>query len=386
MPKQSATLLKIGLVLDTSLDPPDGVQQYVISVGEWLRAQGHDVHYLVGQSKRADLPNIHSLARNFSVRFNGNRTTIPFPTSRRMLRRFLSDHQFDILHVQTPHNPFLAQRIILAASPNTAIVATFHVLPDGKLPVIGNYLLGTWLRSSLKRIDQMLSVSSAAKKFALQTFRLESRVLPNVFDYQRFKAAVPLIQYKDDTKTILFLGRLVPRKGCRFLLEAIALLDRQTLPKFRVVVCGKGPLLEDLRRFVIQQQLQDTVEFVGFVSEEEKPKYYASADISVFPSTGGESFGIVLIEAMASGAAVVLAGDNPGYATVMEPQPDLLFNPKDVQQLANKLKYYLTNDKQHEAMASWGTNYSKQFDIDVVGPQLVALYQQLLAENAAKTS
>lgn len=374
-------VLKIGIVLDTSLDPPDGVQQYVIAVGEWLRARGHEVHYLVGESRRTDLPNIHSLARNFSVRFNGNRTTIPLPTSRRMLKAFLERQQFDVLHVQTPHNPFLAQRLILAASPKTAIVATFHVLPEGKLPVIGNHILGRWLRPSLSRIDQLLSVSPAAATFAKQTFRVESSVLPNVFDYQLFHQALPLDKYQDDTLTILFLGRLVPRKGCRYLLEAVAKLDRSKLPKFRVVICGKGPLLADLQQLVRQKHLQDIVEFVGFVSEEDKPRYYASADLAVFPSTGGESFGIVLIEAMASGKAAVLAGNNPGYSSVMEPRPELLFTPSLVDELAGKLKTYLVDGQKRSEVATWGEAYSKQFDVEEVGPKLVSLYTELLARK-----
>ncbi|CAN5368918.1 glycosyltransferase family 4 protein [soil metagenome] len=373
--------MKIGIVLDTSLDPPDGVQQYVIAVGEWLRARGHEVHYLVGQSQRTDLPNIHSLARNFRVRFNGNRTTIPLPTSKRMLKSFLATQQFDVLHVQTPHNPFLAQRLILAASPKTAVVATFHVLPEGKLPIVGNHILGWWLRPSLSRIDQVLSVSPAAAAFAKQTFKVESSVLPNVFDYQLFHKAKPLDKYRDDVLTILFLGRLVPRKGCRYLLEAVAKLDIANLPKFRVVICGKGPLLPELKQLVKQRQLEGIVEFAGFVSEEDKPRYYASADLAVFPSTGGESFGIVLIEAMASGKAAVLAGNNPGYASVLEPRPELLFTPSKVDELAGKIKSYLSDSQKRAEIAGWGEVYSHQFDVNVVGPKLISLYTELLARK-----
>jgi phosphatidylinositol alpha-mannosyltransferase len=241
MPKQNAAKpLKIGIVLDTSLDPPDGVQQYVLAVGEWLHSQGHDVHYVVGETTRTDLQNIHSLAKNIGVRFNGNRTTIPLPTSKRKLKTFLGRQQFDVLHVQTPHSPFFAQRLICAASPQTAVIATFHVLPDGRLPFIGNYVLGWWLRSSLRRIDQVLSVSPAAAEFARKTFGVTSTVLPNVFDYRLFHDAPALPQYAQEKKlTILFLGRLVPRKGCRYLLEAIAKLDKVALPSFRVVVFGK---------------------------------------------------------------------------------------------------------------------------------------------------
>jgi len=378
MPKQNAAPLKIGIVLDTSLDPPDGVQQYVLSIGPWLAAQGHDVHYIVGESHRTDVKNMHSLAKNFSVRFNGNRTTIPLPTSRRKLRAFLAQEQFDVLHVQTPHNPFFAHRLILAADKTTPVVATFHVLPDGWLPWVGTYALGLWLRRSLKRIDQMCSVSSAAAEFACKTFKKDSMVLPNVFDYRRFHDALP-IKADPERKTILFLGRLVPRKGCKHLLEAVALLDRSTLPPFHVVICGKGPLMDELRQLTAAKHLDDIVEFAGFVSEEDKPGYYASADISVFPSTGGESFGIVLLEAMAAGQAAVLAGNNPGYATVMEPQPTLLFNPHDTQALASQLEQYLRDDESRHDMAAWGADYTHEFDIEVVGPKLESLYRQLYA-------
>ena len=137
-----AKKLKIGIVLDTSLDPNDGVQQYVLAIGGWLTKQGHDVHYLVGQTEQRQLPNLHSLAKNIKVQFNGNRTTIPLPTSRKKLRAFLQQHKFDILHVQVPHSPFMAQRLISAASKDTAVIGTFHILPFGKIPRLANHVLG----------------------------------------------------------------------------------------------------------------------------------------------------------------------------------------------------------------------------------------------------
>lgn len=372
---------KIGLVLDTSLDPSDGVQQYVIAVGMWLQQAGHDVHYLVGETSRTDLLNIHSLSRNMNVRFNGNRTTIPLPTSKRKLRAFVRQEQFDILHVQTPHHPLMAQRLICATDPRTAVIATFHILPYNQLVRVANKLLGLLLRPSLKRIDTMLAVSPAAAEFEQQTFGVAAQVLPNVFDYQRFASAKPMATYNDKTTTILFLGRLVPRKGCQTLLEAVAQLDRATLPKFRVVICGKGPLLAQLQAYVAKHDLADSVEFVGFVSEADKPAYYASADIAVFPSSSGESFGIVLIEAMASGRAAVLAGNNPGYASVMAPQPTLLFNPTDPAALAALLTTYLTDTGARQTMASWASMYARDFDVERVGQQLVKVYETALARR-----
>ncbi|HEX7632816.1 MAG TPA: glycosyltransferase family 4 protein [Candidatus Saccharimonadales bacterium] len=373
---------KIGLVIDTSLDPTDGVQQYVLSIGDWLSQQGHDVHYLAGQTDKRKLPNLHSLSRNITVSFNGNRTTIPLPTSRRKLRNFIQKEQFDVLHVQTPHHPLMAQRLILAASPQTAVVGTFHILPYGALSRIGTRLLGWWLRPSLKRFDKMLAVSPVAAEFEKTSFGLDADVLPNVVDYNLFHNAKPLPGYADDTLTILFLGRLVPRKGCQLLLEAVALLaQKPDLPKFRVVVCGRGQLESSLKQLVAQHDLQDIVEFTGFVSEENKPRYYASADISVFPSSGGESFGIVLLEAMASGQAALLAGDNPGYRSVLSTNPDLLFDPKNASQLAKKIETLLVDSKKRQASQAWGAEFTKDFDVGVVGAKLLTIYEQALRKR-----
>src|SRR5688572_33467442 len=124
--------LKVGLVLDGSLDKTDGVQQYVLILGKWLASEGHEVHYLVGETERTDLPNIHSLTRNVSVRFNKNRMSTPLPANLRPIRRLLQQEQFDVLHVQVPYSPVLAGRIIKAADARTAVVGTFHILPHSK--------------------------------------------------------------------------------------------------------------------------------------------------------------------------------------------------------------------------------------------------------------
>lgn len=383
MAKRSQSSLKIGLVLDDGLDKPDGVQQYILAIGEWLRRRGHDVRYLVGQTSRTDITGVHSLSRNIKVISNGNRMSIPMPTSRRKLRDFLAAEQFDVLHIQTPYSPFMGGQLITLASRQTAVIGTFHILPDSLFINVGNRLLGIWCRRSLRRFDAMLSVSSAAQTFAKKTFSIDSRILPNVIEYPRFHDAEPLPQYGDDKLTILFLGRLVPRKGCMLLLEAITALVQQQaeLPEFRVVICGSGPLEAGLRRYVSQQKLQHLVEFVGFISESDKPAYYASGDIAVFPSRGGESFGIVLLEAMASGRAAVLAGDNPGYRSVMASRADLLFDPHSTSALAEKLYELMTNPHKRIQAATWGETYTATFDVELVGQQLEEIYRKALRKR-----
>ncbi len=301
------------------------------------------------------------------------------------MRQILSHYRFDILHVQTPHHPLMAQRLILAANKRTAVIGTFHIAAYSRLVTAGNWLLGWWLRPSLRRFDQVVSVSPAAAAFAKQTFHIDTKILPNVIDYPLFHKAQPLPRYNDNILTILFLGRLVPRKGCLLLLQAVAQLTcASNLPPFRVVICGKGQQTEQLQRFIKDHQLENIVEMVGFVSEAEKPRYYASADVSVFPSSGGESFGIVLLEAMASGRAAVLAGDNPGYRSVLSPQPELLFNPHDVQHLATLLKTHLLDQKLRDKAAEWGASYTRSFDVSNVGKQLEAIYREALRKRQSQ--
>lgn len=375
--------LKIGFVLDDSLDTPDGVQQYILALGSWLTRQGHEVHYLVGETTRTDLPHIHSLSRNVKVTFNGNRMSTPLPTSKHKLRAFLAREQFDVLHIQMPYSPFLAHRIILAAPKRTVIVGTFHIMPNSGTEFIANRLLGIVLRRSLKRFNACFAVSDAAQKFMLQTFKTKSTVLPNVVDRNRFASAKPRTEFDGKKLTIMYLGRLVPRKGCQTLLEAARILkQKNNLPPFRIVICGKGPLGAALEQFAQEELLEDLVSFAGFIAEEDKASYVASADIMTFPSLSGESFGIVLLEAMASERPVVLAADNSGYHSVLGSNPELLFPPGDQYELAKKLSEFLRNADARSKELAWQKRYVKQFDVTVVGAQLIGTYQQLLQKRS----
>jgi phosphatidylinositol alpha-mannosyltransferase len=368
--------MKIGFVFDDSLDKPDGVQQYILALGGWFRAQGHEVHFLVGETKRTDLENLHSLSRNMHVRFNGNRMSIPLPADKHAIRQLLQQEQFDVLHVQMPYSPFLAAKIIKAAPSKTAVVGTFHIMPQSGVVRLATYGLGMWLRSTLKRFDSVFAVSDAARDFAGKVFKLkEVSVLPNVVDVRRFADAETFAQYDDRMPTIMFLGRLVPRKGCMTLLEAAKILaDREI--NFRVVVCGKGELLPELRAYVNVNNLDKYVEFTGFVEETDKPRFVKSADVMVFPSTGGESFGIVLIEAMAAAKPVVLAGDNDGYRSVLQ-RSEQLFRPGDAAELADKLVLFLQDKGTREQAVAWQTGHVQQFDVQAVGAQLLSTYHTI---------
>jgi phosphatidylinositol alpha-mannosyltransferase len=371
--------LKIGIVFDDSLDKTDGVQQYVLTLGRWLSGQGHDVHYLVGETKRTDIPNVHSLAHNIGVRFNQNRMAIPLPAPKKPIKQLLQDEQFDVLHVQVPYSPALAGRIIKAADPRTAIVGTFHVAPHGKLVGVANSLLGMWVRKDLKRFDVMTATSVPAQQFAKETFHVDSNVVPLPLDLSKFYDAEPFARYRY-SKNIVFLGRLVERKGCEYLLKAVERIHRDdSWPEgAKVLICGAGPLEGALRDFAEDHKIDNHVEFAGFISEEDKPRYLACADIVAYPSTGGESFGIVLLEAMASSRGVILAGNNPGYASVMAPHQESLFDPHDTAELAEKLLSLLVDTKARSNARAWQREYVKQFDIKTIGPLTLGIYEQAL--------
>lgn len=382
MPSSS---LKIGIILDSSLDPPDGVQQYVTQVGEWLRANGHDVHYLVGETTRTDLQNIHSMSRNFTVTFNGNKTTIPLWLDRQKARKLLRQEHFDVLHVQSPHHPLMAQKIIKMADERTAVIGTFHILPYGRLAVWGTKLLGILLEPSLQRIDQMFAVSTAALKFEEDNFKLPAIVVPNVVKLKEYKAVVQKTKLsKGSKKKIVFLGRLVPRKGARQLLQAIATLPKDLQDNLEVIIGGKGELLDELMAYAKDAKISEIVSFAGFVPEEDKVAFLHQADIAIFPSIAGESFGIVLLEAMAAESKVVLGGNNPGYATVLADWPHALFDPNDTEALAALLQRYLTNSSLSNKLHAQQQKAIKQYDIDTVGEKIVANYQNAIAKRLRK--
>lgn len=374
--------MKIGIVGDDTLDKTDGVEQYILTVGRWLSEQGHEVHYLVGETARTDLPNLHSLTRNVKVRFNGNRLSIPLPAKKKRIRALLEKEKFDVLYVQMPYSPFLAGRIIQAAGPSTAVVGIFHILPHTWLATVGTRLLRLWVGRSLRRFDTFLSVSTAAQGFAKQAFRIDSQFVPNASPLKAFFSAKSFPEY-DDKLVVMFHGRLVERKGCGYFLQAVAKLyhDGHWPEGAIVLVSGAGPLQDSLQTYVTQQQLNEIVTFLGYTTEEDKPRFMASADVTVYPSSGGESFGIVLIESMAASRGAVLAGNNPGYASVMHPRPESLFDPKDIPAFAKTLHQHLTDSRLRSKAHVWQQTYVKQFDVGVVGKQLLSVFKQALRKR-----
>jgi phosphatidylinositol alpha-mannosyltransferase len=373
--KKTKKHLSIALIYDDSLDGAEGVSQQVKLIGGWMSGRGHNVSYFVGQTKLNDWfgGKVYSLASNIKVKFNGNQMTTPSLASSRRIVAALKEQKPDVLHVQMPHSPFLAQRVLSFS--RAPAIGTFHIYPASRLVLWGSKLLKLLYFGGLKRISPVVSVSEAAQEFAASAFGLTTKVVPNAIDAKKLRSV-----QKNQPNTIIFLGRLVDRKGCAELLKAFALVNT-ALPSTKLIVGGKGPQLKRLQVMADSLGISASVEFKGFIAEEDKADFLAQATIACFPSLYGESFGIVLAEAMTAGSAVVIGGDNPGYRSVLKPQPKLLIDPKDTQLFADRLLFYLNSPEQRQKIKKWQTGYCQQFDINIVGP----MYEKLYAEAIAKS-
>jgi phosphatidylinositol alpha-mannosyltransferase len=360
--------MTIGLLLDDTLDKEDGVQKAVLDIGRELSRRKHVVHYITSQSARTDLDNVHSVGKFLSMKFNGNSVRTPLPASRKRIQALFDEINFDVLHVQMPYSPFLAAKVLKMAPQGVKKFGTFHILPYNFTAKYGTHALGRVMQRSIQSLDHCFAVSAPAKRFMDSAFRVNGSVLPNPVDYTFFSG---FSRQKQAKKQVVFVGRFEERKGVKQLVEAYSRMENHQ--DYDLIMCGKGPLHEEVQQFAKERNV--SVQFPGFISDEEKAQYLANADIAVFPSVSGESFGIVLTEAMSAGARVTIGGNNPGYASVLEPWPETLFDPNDTDAFAQVLQAFLHDAKltkkigieQHEAV--------KQYDISKVCDELEKSYQ-----------
>ena len=409
-PTPETTSLTIGLVLDDGLDAPDGVQQYVLTVARELRARGHEVHLIASTTTRTDLEHLHVLGRNLRVRFNGNVLSSPLPARAGDLDTLLREVRFDVLHVQLPHSPFMAGRLARRVPDDVAVVGTFHILPESPLVAAGTRALGLLERRTLARFDEVMAVSAPAAAFARTTFGVTPAVVPNPVDLARFtppagdisQAATPGPAVPDGAPEpplpgagdhlpphpagpaplcVVFLGRLVARKGPRELVDAAAyVVDHRLVARpWTLTLAGTGPLDDELRRRIAYAGLTDRVDLPGFVAEDAKAALLAGADLVVLPSTGGESFGISVVEAMAAGGGPVLAGDNPGYRSTMAGLEDQLVTPRDRTAFGHALARWLLDDEARARATERQRAAARRFDVHTVVDEVEATYRRALA-------
>jgi phosphatidylinositol alpha-mannosyltransferase len=371
--------LRVGLVYDDSMDRATGVSRYVATVGSWLTRHGHHVEYLVGQSDAVhDGVPVSSLARNVRVSCNGNALSMPGLPRTRRIRRVIRDGRFDVLHVQVPYSPLMAGRVVRAAGPDTALVGTFHINSELASARYGARALSLLCRPTLRRFDAHVAVSATAAAFACDWFGVApTAIVPNPVELARFRgherARNP--DSPGDGLHVLFLGALVPRKGCRELLRVFAAL-RTTEPRAYLTIAGDGPLRPALERDA--RALGVIPRFAGRVTEAEKIALLASSDLAVFPSLYGESLGVVLVEAMAAGAGVVVGGDTAGHREVLEGVAQVLIDPRKVDDSVAALLALARNAPLRAEIHRWQQQLALKYDVEVVGRRLLDVYQSSL--------
>jgi phosphatidylinositol alpha-mannosyltransferase len=378
---EESVALKIAQVIDDTLDSTDGVQQVVVATGKWLTAQGHDVHYIASETSRTDIPHIHSMARNIRLKFNGNRLGMSLPADRRAIAELLRREDFDVVHIQVPYSPFLSGRLIEALPDQTALIGTYTILPLSRVARFGGEVLGRVQRGTIARFDEFLGASEPAAAYSESVLGRYTIPVGNPVDGAVFNAARDAAlarPHKGGPVHVLFLGRLVERKGAGALLEAAARARSFTAQAFQVEIAGKGPLLEHYRRRVHDLGIADIVTFSGFISEEAKPRLLASADIIALPALGGESFGISLVEAFAAGTGAVLGGNNEGYSSVAGPLSECLIDPTNTEEFARRIVELIENPQERAQMSARQVERARNFSPDVVGQRILASYHRAI--------
>jgi phosphatidylinositol alpha-mannosyltransferase len=349
--------MKIGLVSPYVYPLPGGVTQHVRYLYENLRLRGHDVRILTSSHglQRASEGDVIRLGKGFSVPANGSVGTITLSFRYiSQVREVLERERFDVLHFHEPFVPFLS--LVILRESQSVNVATFHAYGGWSAA----YEFGSKaLRGYPERLHGRIAVSAAARHFIDRYFPGDYKVIPNGVDMDRFQRAVPIARWQDGTQNILFVGRFEPRKGVLDLLKAYRVL-RKTGCECRLLLVGGGPQEREARRYVATRRLRG-VEFLGRVSDDEKAQLFRTADVYVAPATGRESFGIVLLEAMASGAPIV-ASDIHGYkGVVRRGREALLVPPHSPKQIAAAVGRVLRDPDLARAMSEAGPLRAEEF-------------------------
>jgi phosphatidylinositol alpha-mannosyltransferase len=372
--------LRIGLVYDDTIDRYGGIAVYVTTLGAALGRRGHHVELLLGSSALASFEGVpvRSLARNVGVHFNGNALSMPAWSRGTRLDRALRRGRFDVLHVQVPYSPLMAGRLLTRVGGRCAVVGTYHVASEHLLPRVGAAALRVLKARSASRFDAMVSVSEVAAAFAARWSGIDApHIVPNLLDVSRVRREVAAAAGRP-RHDVVFVGRLVPRKGCGELLEALGYLKRlaEGRPP-RVAIVGDGPLRRRLERRARALGLTDSVTFHGAVDDRRKFALLSGARVACFPSTFGESFGVVVLEALAAGAEAVLAGDNAGYRELLG-EPRALVDPRDPAAFGSRLSRFLDEDRLREEIGRRQRRLLVRCDADAVTDRIVDVYRSAL--------
>ncbi len=372
--------MKIGLICPYNIALGGGVQEIVFALQEHLTKRGHSVKIITAQPRqrrKIDASNIIFLGTSIDLRWP-NQTTAPFSSTidTEAIEQVMEAEKFDILHFHEPWVPALSRQILVRSQ--SVNIATFHAkVPETIVNRTLALVITPYMQTVLGDLHEMTAASEPAAEYVRSLTDRPVTIIPNGIDLNHFRRASTVVP--SHPKTILYLGRLEGRKGLRFLLMAYQLVARE-IPDVRLVMAGSGPERRRLELLAKELELPN-VEFLGYVSEEQKIQLLTSSDLFCSPAVYGESFGIVLLEAMASGL-VTVAGDNSGYASVMRGLGSLsLVNPRDTPEFARRLTLLLTEPKLCTLWRSWARQYVKQYSYESVVDQYEALYTRALRKH-----
>ncbi|WP_299541029.1 glycosyltransferase family 4 protein [uncultured Streptomyces sp.] len=367
--------MKIGIVCPYSWDVPGGVQFHIRDLADHLIRLGHEVSVLAPADDDTPLPPfVVSAGRAVPVPYNGSVARLNFGfLSAARVRRWLHDGTFDVIHIHEPASPSLGLLACWAA--RGPIVATFHTSNPRSRAMIAAYPI---LQPALEKISARIAVSEYARRTLVEHLGGDAVVIPNGVDVDFFARAEPRPEWQGGT--LGFIGRIdEPRKGLPVLVRALpAILAAH--PQTRLLVAGRGDEEEAVAG--LPREMRDRVEFLGMVSDEDKARLLRSVDVYVAPNTGGESFGIILVEAMSAGAPV-LAADLDAFAQVLDRgAAGELFANEDADALASAAIGLLADPARRADLRERGSAHVRRFDWSTVGADILAVYETV-ADGAA---
>lgn len=374
--------MKIAQVCPYNILRPGGVQIHVENLVKQLRAKGHEVKIIApGTRKKISRRGYIFLGKCTEVTFNKTQFEISISIGkiRDPIKEVLKKENFDILHFHEPWVPALPLQLLYENK--KASVATFHAATTNTLL---SQSIETIMKPLAKTIvnscDEIIAVSKAPAKYLKTFYKRKINIVPNGINLSRFRKKYnPIKEYDDGKINILFLGRLDERKGVIYLVKAFNMLVKKN-DNVRLLIAGDGDEACKIKSYVKKRKIRN-VEMLGFIEEKDKVRLYNTCDIFCSPALYGESFGMVLLEAMACGKPVV-AYANEGYKCVLKGKGALLLSePKDIAGLRNKLDLLCRDEKFRFEMGEWGLSEVKQYSWDNICDQVLTVYNKAIKRN-----